>query len=233
MRPRTFQLDLDDARDRFAGRGRDPRARTSSARRARRPTSRSSVATPGIPVVFDAAHAFGASVRRNPDRRVRRRRSVQPDSDQAARRRRRRARRDEACRRRRSAPHRSRLRQPRRLQHAVRRPQRPHVGDARGRCACVAGGVRRESGASTSRSWSNTSRGSTPIPGIRVQTVDPGDSSSWKDFTISVDADTYRRRPRHTSGGARRGGRRHPGVLRSARASPEGICGTARRHRFP
>ena len=125
--PRPFQIDLDDAAA-LPRRCQLPCWRpTSSVRRATRAGSRRSRHDAGVPVVFDAAHAFGAAGRRTADRRLRRRRGVQPHADQGARRRRGRARRHRRRRPRRAAADRPRLRQPRRLRHAVRRAQRPHV----------------------------------------------------------------------------------------------------------
>ena len=120
----------------------------------------------GVPLVFDAAHAFGARADGVPRRSVRRRRGVQPHADEAARRGRGRTRRDHPRRRRLASAHRARLREPGQLRHAVRRAERAHVGDARGDGARVARRFRREPVATLRDRRSVLQSGSRDIPGV-------------------------------------------------------------------
>ena len=83
-----------------------------------------------------------------------------------------------------------RLRQPGRLRHAVRRAQRPHVRAARGRRPRVARRSRRPPG--------DAAIAGRPLPqgpgrsGRRhAPEVDPGDQSTYKDFTVIVDESVY------------------------------------------
>ena len=161
--PASFQVDTDSVVGRLAGAGAVLATHVFGSP-CDVETLEAIAAGAGIPLVFDAAHAFGAFAR---GRRsgVRRRRGVQPQPDEGRRRRRGRPRRDQRRRARRAAAHRTRLRQPRRLRHPVRRAQRADVGAPRRDRARVAGRPRRRGSSSGAGSSIGTA---TVSPSCRV-----------------------------------------------------------------
>ena len=71
------------------------------------------------------------------------------------------------------------------------------------------------------------------VPGIRVQDVAATDVSTYKDFTIAVDAGRVRSDPRPARHRARRAGHRHPELLRPAGPPPAAPTEPARRSCLP
>ena len=125
---------------------------------------------------------------------LRERGGLQPHAHQADGRRRRRPRGHERQRARRPSAHRARLWQPRRLQHAVRGPQRPDVGVPRRGGARVARHDRPDAGATARDRLALHRPGSRDLPGIRMQVVHVDDVSTYKDFTIAIEPGPVRRR---------------------------------------
>ena len=79
-----------------------------------------------------------------------------------------------------------------------------------------------------SRSSTGTAGRWPRCPGVRVQAVAAGDRSTWKDFTIAVDAATYGVDRDTPPAGARCRRRRHPHLFRSAGPPPDRVSGTER-----
>jgi dTDP-4-amino-4,6-dideoxygalactose transaminase len=187
--PYSFQLDLDDARDRIAGASAILATHVFGAPCA--PTDVEKLGRhAGIPVVFDAAHAFGARcdgipIGRFGDAEVF---SLTPTKPLVA---------GEGGL---VATMRAEVAEAVRIGRDYANPgdyNTQFVG-LNGRMSEMHAAVALASLASFPANQARRREiverylaGLTPVPGIRVQTVAPGDSSSWKDFTISVDADRY------------------------------------------
>ena len=145
----------------------------------------------GVPLVFDAAHALGASHRPHAGRILRERRGLQPHADQAARRRRGRARR-----------HQRRGAWPRRCAWVATTatPATTTPGSPGSTHACRSSTRRWRSSHSTRFDESLERRRYLAglyrdylddVPGIEFQTVSARDTSTFKDLTIRVDADSF------------------------------------------